>query len=100
LRRPGLGAPSDAVTPADGEEWQMVRRAFGGGVFVGSQPSRYVNEIVPLPGTTTLEPARGVRLPSSRGEAPPQPESNRISDAPGERKTRSLAGWLVDINER
>lgn len=100
LRRPGHGAPPDAVLPPDGEEWPMVRRELGGGVFVGSQPSRYVTEIVPLPGTTTLEPARGVRLPSSEGVAPPQPESNSISDAPGERKTRSLAGWLVDIDER
>lgn len=99
LRRPGHGAPPDAVMPAEGEEWPMVRSELGGGVFAGSRPSRYVIEIVPRPGTATLKPARGVRLTSQEVEAAPQPESNRISDAPGDRTARSLAGWLVDIDD-
>ena len=100
LRRPGHGAPPDAVMPAEGEEWPMVRRELGGGVFAGSRPSRYVVEIVPRPGTATLEPVRGVRLTSQEVEAAPQPEGNSTRDAPGGRTARSLAGWLVDIDDR
>jgi hypothetical protein len=40
LRRPGHGAANDAVMPPDGEEWPMVGRDLGGGVFAGSRPSR------------------------------------------------------------
>ncbi len=77
----------------------MVRRELGGGVFAGSRPSRYVVEIVPRPGTATLEPARGVGLTSQAVEATPQPESDSISGASGERRARLLAGWLVDIDD-
>ena len=100
LRRPGHGAPPDAVMPSEGEEWPMVRRELGGGVFAGSRPSRYVVEVVPRPGTAALEPVRGVRLTSQDVEAAPQPEGNGISDAPGGGTARSLAGWLVDIDDR
>jgi len=100
LRRPGHGAPPDAVMPPDGEEWRMVRRDLGGGVFAGSQPSRYVVEIVPVPGTARLEPARGVRLPPEEPDSPPQPVDAGMSRPLGEGTTRSLAGWLVDIEEQ
>jgi len=100
LRRPGHGAPPDAVMPIDGEDWPMVRRDLGGGVFAGSRPSRYVIEVVPLPGTATLEPARGVRLPSAEPDASPQPAGTSIVPPPSGREPRSLAGWLVDIEER
>jgi len=100
LRRPGHGAPPDAVMPAEGEEWPMVRRELGGGVFAGSRPSRYVIEIVPRPGTATLKPVRGVRLTSEEVEAAPRPESNSTSDAATDGTARSLAGWLVDIDDR
>ena len=100
LRRPGHGAPPDAVMPPDGEEWPMTRRDLGGGTFVGSRPSRYVIEIVPVPGTAMLEPAGGVRLPSAETETPLPPAGTDVSDPPIERIVRSLAGWLVDVEDR
>ena len=100
LRRPGHGAPPDAAMAPEDEEWPTVRRELGGGVFAGSRPSRYLIEIVPRPGIAALEPARGVRLTPQEVEAAPPPESNIISDAPGGRRARSLAGWLVDIDDR
>jgi hypothetical protein len=100
LRRPGHGAPPDAVMPPDGEEWPMVRRDLGGGMFVGSRPSRYVTEIVLAPGTATLEPARDVRLPSAQTEVPLPPGGTNVSHPPIERTSRPLAGWLVDIEDR
>ncbi|MDQ7878997.1 hypothetical protein Q9R08_13485 [Microbacterium sp. QXD-8] len=100
LRRPGHGAPPDAVMPPDGEDWPMVRRDLGGGMFVGSRPSRYVSEIVPLPGTATLEPTRGVRLPSAEMHAPLPRAGTNMSDPPTELSARSLAGWLVDVEDR
>jgi hypothetical protein len=100
LRRPGHGAPPGAVMPADDEEWPMVGSDLGGGVFAGSRPSRYVIEIVPLPGTAILESALGVRLPSAHTDAPSQPGGTSSSHPLSERKTRSLAGWLVDIEDR
>lgn len=78
----------------------MVRRDLGGGMFLGSRPSRYVTEIVPVPGTATLELARGVRLPSAGTEVPLPPDGTSIGDPPIERAARSLAGWLVDVEER
>jgi hypothetical protein len=86
--------------PPDGEEWPMVRRDLGGGVFVGSRPSRYVTEIVPVPGTATLEPARGVRLPSAEAEVALPPAGIDVSDPPIGRTVRSRAGWLVDVEDR
>ncbi|MGW9345914.1 DUF6578 domain-containing protein [Streptomyces albidoflavus] len=98
LRRPGHGAPPDAAMPPDGEEWAMVGRDLGGGVFAGSRPSRYMIEIVPLPGAATLEPAPGVRLQSADSDARPQPAGTSTSHSLGERKTHT-AGWLVDVEE-
>ncbi|MEV4689469.1 DUF6578 domain-containing protein [Microbacterium sp. LWH3-1.2] len=100
LRRPGHGAPADAVMPPDGEEWPLVGRDLGGGVFAGSRPSRYVVEIVPVPGTAKLEPTRGVRLPPEEPDTPLQPDGASMSRPLGEGTTRSFAGWLVDIEER
>ena len=100
LRRPGHGAPADAVMPPDGEEWPMVGHDLGNGVFAGSRPSRYLIELVPLPGTATLEPAHGVRPPSAARDAPVHAAGTSIRDQPTDRETRSFAGWLVDIEER
>lgn len=100
LRRPGHGAPPDAVMPLDGEEWPIVRHELAGGVSMGSRPSRYVIEITPVHGTTLLEPARGVRLPPAENEAEPRLALAEIGDPPVERRRRSLAGWLVDVEER
>ena len=85
LRRPGHGAPMDAVMPADGEEWPMNRREIGNGIFVGSQPSRYITETVRVPHSAELEIIGGVNLPA---ESPPALQ-------PG----RAIAGWLIDVDE-
>jgi hypothetical protein len=98
LRRPGHGAPLSTVMPADGEGWPVTGRDLGNGVFIGSRPSRYVIEIVPVADTAVLEPARGVLLPAVPDEDRPTIEE-LTSDPPLERRTRSLAGWLVDIEE-
>ncbi|MDW4574498.1 DUF6578 domain-containing protein [Microbacterium sp. M3] len=99
LRRPGHGAPPDAVMPPDGQEWPSVRMDLGG-VIAGSRPSRYMIEIVPVPGTATLEPGHGVRLPVTLVGAAVRAADIDISDPPVERKRRSLAGWLVDVEDR
>lgn len=96
LRHPGHGAPPDAVMPAEGEEWPLMGRALGGGVFAGSRPSRYVIEIVNVPASATLEAARGVPLrPDEQDRSGPRASSGLQT----ERRTRSFAGWLVDIDE-
>lgn len=95
LRRPGHGAPPDAVMPPEGEEWPMGRRDLGGGAFAGTRPSRFMIEIVPVPDTAALEPVPGVRLAGAEEDAPPP-----LGDAPPVRSTRSLAGWLVDVEDR
>jgi len=93
LRRPGHGAPREAATPPDGEE----RGDVGGGVFVGSRPSRHVIEIMPVPGTATLEPVRSVPRSSTGTEAPPSPTGDNVTDPQIARRRRSFAGWLVDV---
>ncbi|MGC5172092.1 DUF6578 domain-containing protein [Microbacterium sp. DT81.1] len=98
LRRPGHGAPPTASIPADGEEWPTIRRALGNGVIVGSRPSRYVIEGVPVPDSVELVPAPGIRLPASlRDELAPPAEA---TDPAPERSSRSIVGWLVDVKER
>lgn len=95
LRRPGHGAPLDALMPPEGEEWPMVRHDLGGGAFAGSRPSRWMIEVVPVSNTAMLEPAHGVRLLSAEGKAPSPPADT--SEPPFNRKVRALAGWLVDV---
>ena len=96
LRRPGHGAAMDAVMPADGEEWPMVGRVLGNGVFLGFRPTRYMVEIVSVPGTAALEPVPGIGLGT------PAAGHSRATSAdapPLERRRRAFAGWLVDIDE-
>ncbi|MBW9092688.1 hypothetical protein JNB62_03220 [Microbacterium jejuense] len=98
LRRPGHGAPLTADMPAEGEEWPMTGQDMGNGLFVGTRPTRYVVEIVPVPDSAELAPARGVRLDVASGpalESTAQPGD----DAPGDRRSRAFAGWLVDVEE-
>ncbi|NLP84022.1 hypothetical protein HF576_09185 [Microbacterium sp. CFH 90308] len=97
LRRPGHGAPLDAVMPPDGEEWPTVTRDLGNGVVAGSRPSRYVIEAEPVPDSAVLVPAAGVRLPPA---VPDEPRALLADpDPPLERRRRSYAGWLVDVEE-
>ena len=100
LRRPGHGAPPDAVLPPEGEEWPFAGRELGSGVFVGSRPSRYVIEAVSVPDTALLLLADGVRLPASEQIEPLPPAAKVAGDPPRERRTRSHAGWLVDVEEQ
>ncbi|MFE1663294.1 DUF6578 domain-containing protein [Microbacterium sp. P02] len=101
LRRPGHGAPPTAVMPPAGEEWPLIRHEWGNGVgaWVGSRPSRYVVEIIPIPDTAVLDPVDGVRLPAAEGEEAPPSFAVPAEDPPPERRTRSFMGWLVDIDE-
>jgi hypothetical protein len=97
LRRPGHGAPPDAVMPPDGEEWPTVSRDLGNGVVAGSRPSRYVIQAEPVPDSAVLEPADGVRLPPA---VPDEPRALVADpDPPLERRRRSYVGWLVDVEE-
>jgi hypothetical protein len=100
LRRPGHGAPLSATMPEDGEEWPMVGRDLGNGVFVGSRPTRYMIEAVPVADSARLAPVHDVRLPDSlHGEAGTT-VAEPTDDPPVERRTRSLSGWLVDVEEQ
>lgn len=99
LRRPGHGAPPNAVMPPEGAEWPMTGRELGNGVFMGSRPSRYLIEIVPAPDTTVLEPTPGVRLPMPQPDEPLPSIADLTAEPPPERRRRSLAGWLVDVDE-
>jgi hypothetical protein len=96
LRRPGHGAPPDAVMPAEGEAWPFVGREVGDRVSLGTTPSRYMIEIVPVPDSAILTPARGVR---SDAAEPLTPAAALAADPPPERRRPSRAGWLVDVHE-
>jgi hypothetical protein len=98
LRRPGHGAPPDAVMPAEGEAWPFVGREVGDGVSLGTTPSPYMIEIVPVPDSAILTPARGVR---SDAAEPLAPAAALAADPPPppERRRPSHAGWLVDVHE-
>ena len=97
LRRPGHGAPLDAVIPSDGDEWPMTGLELGNGMFIGTRPSRYVITAEPVPDSAVLEPAPGVRLPAAEPEESPTFVAE--PDPPPERRTRSYVGWLVDVDE-
>lgn len=97
LRRPGHGAPPDAVMPAPGEEWPLVGRELGG-VFVGSRPSRYVTDALPVPDTVMLVPVPGVRLSAAEQDEPPPPAES-TDGPPPDRRVRCRAGWVVDVEE-
>ncbi len=80
LRRPGFGAPPDAEMPAEGEEWPFSGRDLGNGMLIGSRPSRWMIESVPVPGAVTScrgiacrgrrRGRRGRRRHSSRTRSP------------------------------
>lgn len=105
LRRPGNGAPLDATMPHDGEEWPEVKREIGEGVFIGTRPSRFMTVRSPVPDSARLVPVQGVRpqddddedddgRPETAGRA-----SDPVADRPAELRTRSLAGWVVDVDD-
>ena len=98
LRRPGHGAPPESIMSADGDEGPMVGRAFGNGAFLGTSPSRYIIEIVPVANTAMLTSAQGVRLRIDE-EAEPPSYVGEFAVPPPEQRRRSLEGWLVDVQE-
>lgn len=99
LRRPGHGAPPDAVPPRAGEEWPEVRREIGDGIFVGTRPSRYMVVSEPVQGTATLGSVQGVRQ-AVEHESAAGPHVNDVSaDPPAERRAGRVIGWLVDVDE-
>ncbi|TFB92279.1 MULTISPECIES: DUF6578 domain-containing protein [unclassified Cryobacterium] len=95
-RRPGHGAPPESIMPTDGDEWPMVGRDLGNGAFLGTTPSRYMIEIVPVANTARLAPAQGVRL---RIDEDAEPDVEEFAVLPPEQHRRSLEGWLVDVQE-
>lgn len=94
LRRPGLGAPPDAEMPAEGEEWPFTGRDLGNGVMIGSSPSTWMIESVPVPGAVTLAPRDRVPREASDAEAAPHITE---SEPPPERRTTSVVAWVVDV---
>lgn len=98
LRRPGHGAPPDAPAPPPGEEWPFVGREIGGGIIVGSRPSRYIVSSEPVPGSASLAPVSGVRRAGMGDDGAPPPMT-APPDPPPERCVGVAAGWLVDVDE-
>lgn len=94
LRRPGFGAPPDAEMPAEGEEWPFTGRDLGNGVMIGSRPSTWMIESVPVPGAVTLAPRDRVPREASDAEAAPRITE---SEPPPERRTTSVVAWVVDV---
>ncbi|WP_394685451.1 DUF6578 domain-containing protein [uncultured Microbacterium sp.] len=96
LRRPGFGAPPDAEMPAEGEEWPFSGRDLGNGMLIGSRPSRWMIESVPVPGAVTLVPRDRVPRKATGEEGE---EAPLIDDAepPAERRTTSVIAWVVDV---
>ncbi|TFD69761.1 DUF6578 domain-containing protein [Cryobacterium sp. Hb1] len=97
-RRPGHGAPPEAIMPADGDVWPMVGRDLGNGAFLRTPPSRHMIEIVPVANTAMLAPAQGVRLRTDE-DAEPLPNVGEFAAPPPEQRRRSVKGWLVDVQE-
>lgn len=98
LRRPGHGAPGDAVAPPEGEDWPLIRHGDGDGVGWGIRPSRYVIASEPIPDSAELVPVVGLRRPFDEASVPPG-STRDLDDPPPERRTRSRTGWLVDVEE-
>lgn len=94
LRRPGFGAPPDAEMPAEGEDWPFDGRDLGNGFMIGSRPSRWMIESVPVPGAVTLAPRDGVP-PTASDQATEPPDEN--PEPPAERRTTSVVAWIVDV---
>lgn len=100
LRRSGHGAPLTATVPLQGEEWPFSnRRELGNGMYMGTQPSRYVIEVVAVSDTAEAKPVSGVRVRSSEDDEPLPSLAELTSDPPPEQRRRSLVGWLVDVQE-
>lgn len=104
LRRPGHGAPLDAVMPAPGEDWPMIvsgagSDADGNEVLFGTLPTRYLIESERVPDSATLTPAGGVRSGTDDEAESIAPAAGRDTDPPPERRRQSFAGWLVDVDE-
>ena len=94
LRRPGYGAPADAEMPAEGEEWPFSGRDLGNGFMVGSRPTKWMIESVPVLGAVTLAPRD--RVPGRTAEQATEP-SDENAEPPAERRTTSVVAWVVDV---
>ncbi len=94
LRRPGFGAPPDAEMPAEGEEWPFSGRDLGNGLLIGSRPSKWMIESVPVPGAVTLAPRDRVPREATGEDAPIFVED---AEPPPERRTTSVVAWVVDV---
>lgn len=94
LRRPGFGAPPDAEMPAEGEEWPFSGRDLGNGFMIGSRPSKWMVESVPVPGAVTLVPRDRVPRKTTDDDAAIPVES---PEPPAEHRTTSVVAWVVDV---
>lgn len=99
LRQPGHGAPNRAVTPHVGGRWPLVGSALGSDVRIGSRPPGYIIEITPVPDTAILLPVHGVPLPIAEPSNPFPVATKPSEDLPPERRVRTRAGWLIDVEE-
>lgn len=80
--------------PAEGEEWPFSGRDLGNGFMVGSRPTKWMIESVPVPGAVTLAPRDRVPGRTEEGSAEP-PDEN--AEPPAERRTTSIVAWVVDV---
>lgn len=98
LRRPGHGAPPDAVAPAAGEDWPVVS-TVGNRFMAVSRPGRYVTVSEPVPDSVELRPLPGIRRAeedeADEGDDAPPADT----EPPADVRTRRFAGWLVDVDE-
>lgn len=97
LRRPGHGVPASASMPTDGEDWPASVVELANGFSMVSPRSRYITELLPLPGTLLLEPVFGVRQAPAAGNVRVPPNDPDIPSPPV--SSRSVVGWLVDVTE-
>lgn len=80
--------------PAEGEEWPFSGRELGNGLLIGSRPSKWMIESVPVPGAVTLVPQGRVPRESTE-KAAAIPDEN--VEPPAERRTTSVVAWVVDV---
>lgn len=83
----------------DGEQ-QRVRWSVADGAYAEARPSPYVTEVIPVPDSAALVPVPGVPWPPADRRDGDSTPAERDDGPPSEQRKRSLAGWLVDVDER